>query len=454
MKTFLQQVIIGMGLLFIFSQTVSARWLQTNGPEGGTVNALAVIGDTIFAGTNGGGIFRSTDNGTNWIAVDSGLPGYNVNSVAVSGGTIFAGTEGGLFLSANNGTSWTAYDSLSANTGLNAADVASFAVSGGAIFAGTSALETSYYVAVGSRGIFLSINDGTSWTQVNSGLPENFCVNSLAVSGNTIFAGGWGDSIAPPPPGGGDGVPANYGKGVFLSTNNGTNWTAVDSGLPADAYVHSFATIGNTIFAGITILKTNTTGGGIFRSTNNGTSWITADSGLRMDLGVYALAVSGNYIFAGTDSGIFLSANNGTSWIATDSGLPTGLWISYLAVSGSNLFAGTAGEGVWRRPLSEMAGVTDPEAQRVMFNQEDLRIYSSSHGNPDVTIAFSLSHSDQVRITIYDLSGHEIASLVNRPLGQGSHSISWNTRNLAAGCYTVRLQAGANACIKNIPIFR
>jgi len=83
-----------------------------------------------------------------------------------------------------------------------------------------------------------------------------------------------------------------------------------------------------------------------------------------------------------------------------------------------------------------------------------LKIYSSSHGNPDVTIEFLLPHSDKVTVTVYNLSGHEIASLVNNNLSQGSHSIQWNTRNLAAGCYTVRMQAGANTYVKSVPIVR
>ena len=51
------------------------------------------------------------------------------------------------------------------------------------------------------------------------------------MSGSKIFAGTWGD-------------------GVFLSTNNGASWTAVDSGLPENTVVLSLAISGGTIFAG------------------------------------------------------------------------------------------------------------------------------------------------------------------------------------------------------------
>lgn len=55
-----------------------------------------------------------------------------VQSLSVSGSNLFAGTSGGVFLSTNNGTSWTA-----ASTGLTTVDVLSLAVSGTNLFAGT-----------------------------------------------------------------------------------------------------------------------------------------------------------------------------------------------------------------------------------------------------------------------------------------------------------------------------
>ena len=49
-------------------------WMQTHGPEGGEGIALArnSIGH-VFIGTQGGGIFRSTDNAETWTDVNNGL---------------------------------------------------------------------------------------------------------------------------------------------------------------------------------------------------------------------------------------------------------------------------------------------------------------------------------------------------------------------------------------------
>jgi hypothetical protein len=54
------------------------------------------------------GVFLSTDNGGIWTAASEWLPDYprHVYSVAANDSTVFAGTANGVFVSANNGTSW------------------------------------------------------------------------------------------------------------------------------------------------------------------------------------------------------------------------------------------------------------------------------------------------------------------------------------------------------------
>ena len=88
-----QLFIVGFGLAVLFSQTVSAQWVRTNGTRGGYIYSIAV-GNTgvLFAGTDSG-VFRSTNNGTDWAMVDSGLTDSTVYSIAVTGtGGLYAGT--------------------------------------------------------------------------------------------------------------------------------------------------------------------------------------------------------------------------------------------------------------------------------------------------------------------------------------------------------------------------
>ena len=274
------------------------NWSSVN--NGFPVNTVALVfivsGTNLFAGTEAGGIFLSTDNGANWTPMSNGLTSLQVNSLAVSGSTLFAGTSGGVFLSTNNGANWSASNfGLPANTSVNA-----LTVSDTNIFAGTAS------------GVFLSTNNGTSWTNAGSAISS---VNTLAVIGTNVFA-------------------STDGGGVFLSTNNGASWTAASTGL-TNKYVQALAVSGSFLYAG-------TYGGGVFLSTNNASNWTAASTGLT-NTNVTALAASPGHIFAGTyNGGVFLSTNSGSSWNAVNFGLMN-TFTSALSASGLNLFAGTSG---------------------------------------------------------------------------------------------------------------
>ena len=375
-------------MLVASAHPLQAQWVQTSlsNPDSDVVGCFAVSGTNLFAVNDYGGVYRSTDNGTSWTPVNSGLANAFVLSLAVSGTDLFAGTVygAGVFLSTDNGTSWTPV-----NSGLTNTYVLSFAVSGTNLFAGT------FY----GSGVFLSTNNGSSWTPVDSGL-TNTNILSLAASETNLFAG--------------------TGAGVFLSTDNGTLWTPVDSGL-TNTNVYSFAASGTNLFAG--------TDGGVFLSTNNGTSWTEVDSGLT-NTTVSSFAVSGTNLFAGTDGGVFLSTNNGTSWTEVDSGL-TNTFVISLAVSGANLFAGTADGGVWRRPLSELVSV------KLNMGETPTRFSLSQNYpnpfNPTTTISFSLPTRSFASLKVFDIVGREVSTIVLGELQAGNYTRQWNASTFASG---------------------
>src|SRR5512138_227394 len=120
-------------IFIIASLAVNAQWQQTNGPFGGRINCLTLKGTEIFTGTYYGGIFLSADNGDSWTSVNNGLFNYYVTTIAVSGSNIFAGTCGNaVFLSTDDGSSWNP-----SSIGLFNAYINDLEVSGTDIFAGT-----------------------------------------------------------------------------------------------------------------------------------------------------------------------------------------------------------------------------------------------------------------------------------------------------------------------------
>ena len=82
-----------------------------------------------------------------WIQTN-GPSGANIRCLTVSGTYTFVGTRGGgVYVSTNNGTSWSV-----SNNGLSKNNVYSFFLNGINLFAGTLG------------GVFLSTNNGATWT--------------------------------------------------------------------------------------------------------------------------------------------------------------------------------------------------------------------------------------------------------------------------------------------------
>jgi ligand-binding sensor domain-containing protein len=340
--------------LFETTKSLQAQWIQTGGLSGAIVNGIAVHGTNLFAATSSGGIFLSTNNGTNWIAVNNGLSRTDVYSLAVSDTNLFAGTGGGgVFLSTDNGTSWAAV-----NNGL--ADVFSRDVR--AIVASPNVAGRTNIFAGTIGGVFLSTNNGSSWTAVNNGIANNgmsYDITSLVFNGTNLFAGSNGGGIFLSTNNGTNWIAVNNGltntnvrsiavsdanlyagtdKGVFHSTNNGTSWAAMNNGFPSGCFGLALTIAGSNVFAG-------TNGGGVYHLTDNDTSWTAANIGMTYAYVLY-MYTSGTNLFAGTTQGVFLSTNNGTSWSAINNGLMSSD-VKALAVSGTNLFAGTYGGGVY-----------------------------------------------------------------------------------------------------------
>ncbi len=80
--------------LTISPENLQAQWTQTKGPGGGAINCMAVNGDTVYAGTDNG-LFVSTNNGLSWSMVVL----QKVNCIAVKDNVILTSSESSLFLS-------------------------------------------------------------------------------------------------------------------------------------------------------------------------------------------------------------------------------------------------------------------------------------------------------------------------------------------------------------------
>ena len=183
----------------------------------------------MYAGgefTNAGGsaaINIAQWNGSSWSALGSGIGDEHssVSALAVSGSTLYAGgffTKAGSANATNiaqwNGSSWTALGSGMAGGGFPS--VSALAVSGSTLYAGGD-----FTTAGGSAANYIAQWNGSSWSALGSGMSVGYgygtSVEALAVSGSTLYAGGYFTTAG--------GSVANY-----IAQWNGSSWSALGSG--------------------------------------------------------------------------------------------------------------------------------------------------------------------------------------------------------------------------------
>jgi len=163
-------------------------------------------------------------------------------------------------------------------------------------------------------GVFISQDNDSTWKATGLTAISVLC---FALKGSYVFAG-------------------SEQKGLFLSTDDGVNWSSVDKGL-ADSVVFCIIVDDTNLFVG-------TRNAGIFRSTNNGASWDSVNSGLTCR-SIYSLAGNESELFAGTPEGVFSSTDKGQTWTDINAGSP-GTTVTAVTLNGSRLFAQVSNVGI------------------------------------------------------------------------------------------------------------
>ena len=270
------------------------------GMPGKRIYVIEVRDTVVFAGTDGSGVLKTTDNGGSWTDANYGMSDPWIRDLKFNGSDLFAATYyNGVYRSTNDGVTWS-----TANAGL-AGGGREFAFNGENLF------------ILMSRGIYMSTDNGGQWSCITLGL-MNLNVQALAVSGNDLFAG--------------------TVSGVYLSTNSGTTWRNVSSGFfTLFPNVSGFAIRDNDIFA------IQGGQGGVSFASIDVLSWFEINAGLP-DKYAHALAVNGADVFVVVDAGVYKFVDSTISWVAADSGL--GNFCRPLAVCDGNLIGGTQ-EGIF-----------------------------------------------------------------------------------------------------------
>lgn len=63
--------------------------------------------------------------------------------------------------------------------------------------------------------------------------------------------------------------------------------------------------------------------------------------------------------------------------------------------------------------------------------------------NPTTSISFELPQTEYVNITVHNMLGQQVATLVNQQMSAGAHTVQFNAAGLSSGTYIYRMQAGS-----------
>jgi len=260
--------------------------------------------------------------------------------------------------------------------------------------------ENTWYVAVGSGGVWKTTNRGISWQAIFDTYPS-YSTGALAIdkqNSHRIWLG-TGENVG--------GRHVGYGDGIYLSENGGQSWT--NKGLPDSEHISKIIihpTQSNTIWvAAQGPLWTKGGQRGVYKSTDGGETWErtlavnewTGATDLLIDPRnpdrLYAATWQRHrtvaaYLGGGPGSGLYRSDDGGLTWQKLQEGLPTidmgkiGLALSahnpdvvYAAIEGyhreGGVYRSTNRGASWSKQSDAVSGATGPH-----YYQE---LYTSPH---------------------------------------------------------------------------
>jgi photosystem II stability/assembly factor-like uncharacterized protein len=220
-------------------------------------------------------IIKSTDEGSNWSSFNNGLDRLYHCTFTVSGDYTILGSNSdkGIFRSKPEENLW-----INSSNGISGKYVNNL------IFTGSE-----MYASLPYSGLYKSVNQGNNWTNVESYPYMTFCIYSVGTYPNNVLLSG-SDSC------------------IYYSTNNGGNW--VKANTPASTHLNNV----NNFYYKSPAVYAGTSGTGILKSTDNGKNWIFRNTGIQ-DKNILCIYGYQDTLFAGTGDGTYVSVDKGNSWV-------------------------------------------------------------------------------------------------------------------------------------------
>ena len=371
-------------------------------------------------GTQGGfKLYRSNDNGNTWKDLSEKVP-ESFSFIYGYQDDLYAVFLSDIFISKDDGDSWSLLSSVD--------------VTGNGALLGITSYGNELFLYSNRASIFKSTDKGKTWVEtIITYETSQVLILDFAAAGDR-----W--------------VVTAVNLGAFVSLDSGISWQLKN---PQYAIGNVHAS-GNEIF-GTTI--------GTYKLNESG-DWNISDNGLPQSSSMKSITSFGNILFGYAytifEGYIYSSSDNGNSWKEVASDLPTYLTTSlndFITVNQNGVYCYLAGLQVLAPGLTGIykAEVDLTSLEKIESNlKEDYTLFQNYPNpfNPTTKIKFHIKETAQVKLNIFDITGKEVARLVDKYLQPGSYSVDWNVGSMASGVYFYRLEAGENSATKKLLLLK
>jgi photosystem II stability/assembly factor-like uncharacterized protein len=329
----------------------------------------------ILFATSGSRVFKSVNGGVNWTNLTSGLPARTITSVRIHPSnpdivllTLSGFSTNKVYKSTNGGTTW-----VSIHGNLPDSPVNDLVIYTEDLFG-----ENTYFIA-NDVGVFITINNGVDWVELDNGLPNTVIMHLDYHPVNKMLRAG------------------THGRGVYE--------LYIDANVPVELMAFTATVISNSVRLNwSTATETNNRGLEVERKLKN-EEWMT--------IGI----VGGN----GTTTEL-------KNYSFTDD-------LSDRFYEGKILYRL---KQIDYDGTSEYSSVISAEVEYIPSEVALYQNYPNPF-NPITNIAFTLPVESSVRLTVYNQLGQEISVITDRNYTPGVYNLTWDAASVTSGVYYYNL---------------